>query len=109
MQYTMYLVNKNSKEHGWSLEDHPPEMDEEKPEYSRFWYVGGLCKDTSWEQIQNKKLQGDASLKNMAQLQNACRFMECLGFPEEAKASSAQIENVKYTLLIKELEHCRSI
>ena len=35
--------------------------------------------------------------------------MECMGYQEEEGASSSvQIENVKYTLLMKELEHCKS-
>ena len=85
-------------------------MDEVKPQYSRYWYVRGMGKETSWEQKQNKKLVGTANLKNVVQLQRALGFMECLGYQEEQGASSsAQIENVKYTLLMKELEHCKSI
>ena len=54
------------------------------------------------------KSLGDAGLKNLAQLQQGCKFMECLGYQEEQRASGAIIENVKYSLLIKELEQCKS-
>ena len=69
----------------------------------------GKGKETSCKQTQSKRLEGDAGLKNVAQLQIGCRFMECLGFQEEEKPSGANIENVKYTLLLKELEQCKSI
>ena len=84
-------------------------LDEVKPEYSKYWYAKGMGKETTWEQKQNKKLEGEANLKNVGQLQKALGFMECLGYQEEEGASSsAQIENVKYTLLMKQLEHCKS-
>ena len=37
----MYLVKKNSDDNGWTEEDHPPQIDDVKPEYSRYWYVKG--------------------------------------------------------------------
>ena len=105
----LYLVKKNSDANGWTEEDHPPQIDEVKPEYSRYWYVRGKGKETSWEQKQNKKLGGDANLKNVGQLQKAMGFMEGMGYQEqEGEPSSVQIENAKYTLLMKELEHCKS-
>ena len=104
-----YLVKKNMEANGWTEDEHPPLLDEVKPEYSRYWYVRGMGKETSWEQKQNKKLEGNANLKNVGQLQKALGFMECMGYQEEEGASSSvQIENVKYTLLMKELEHCKS-
>ena len=103
-----YLVKKNMDANGWTEEDHPPQLDEEKPEYSKFWYVKGKGKETAWKQNQCKKIQGDAALKNLAQLQLGCKFMECMGFQEEEKGSGATIENVKSPLLIKEIEQCRS-
>ena len=68
----------------------------------------GKGKETSCKQTQSKRLEGDAGL-NGVQLGIGCRFMECLGFQEEEKPSGANIENVKYTLLLKELEQCKSI
>ena len=109
VQDAEYLVKKNMEAHGWTEEEHPPLRDEEKPQYSKLWFVRALGKETSWEQKQQKKLEGGACLKNVAQLQKALGFMECLGYQEEEPASSsAQIENVKYTLLMKQLEHCKS-
>ena len=103
-----HLVKKNMQAHGWTEEDHPPEIDEVKPEYSRYFYVKGKGKETSWKQTQSKKLEGQANLKNLAQLQQGCKFMEGLGFPEDEKEAGATIENVKYSLLMKEIEQCRS-
>ena len=104
-----YLVRKSMELHGWKEEDHPPQKDEVKPEYSRYWYVKGKGKETSWTQTQSKKLTGDAALKGVAQLQGACKAMEMLGWTEEpAEASGASIENVKYSLLIKEIELLKS-
>ena len=109
IQDAEYLVKKNMEANGWTEDEHPPLLDEVKPEYSRYWYVRGMGKETSWEQKQNKKLEGNANLKNVGQLQKALGFMECMGYQEEEGASSSvQIENVKYTLLMKELEHCKS-
>ena len=109
VQDAEYLVKKNMEAHGWTEEEHPPVRDYEKPLYSKLWFVRAMGKETSWEQKQQKKLEGGAHLKNDAQLQKALGFMECLGYQEEEKASSsAQIEHVKYTLLMKQLEHCRS-
>ena len=69
----------------------------------------GMGKETSWEQKQHKKLGGDANLKNVGQLQKAMGFMEGMGYQDPDRASSSvEIENVKYTLLMKELEHCKS-
>ena len=105
-----YLVQKNMEANGWSMADHPSLLDEEKPEYSRYWYVKGKGKETSWTQTQSKKLVGDASLKGLAQLQSACKAMEMLGWSEDpaAAASGAIIENVKYSLLMKEIELLKS-
>ena len=104
-----YLVRKSMELYGWKEEDHPPQKDEQKPEYSRYWYVKGKGKETSWTQTQSKKLTGDASLKGLAQLQSACKAMEMLGWSEEpAEASGAIIENVKYSLLMKEIGQCKS-
>ena len=50
-------MKKSAELHGWSEEDHPPQRDDVKPEYSRYWYVRGMGKETSWEQKQNKKLE----------------------------------------------------
>ena len=104
-----YLVKKNMEANGWTEEEHPALLDEVKPEYSKYWYVRGLGKETSWQQIQQKKLQGDANLKNVPQLQKALGFMEGMGYQApEGASSGVEIENVKYTLLMKELEHCKS-
>ena len=104
-----YLVKKNSEANGWSMADHPPQIDEVKPGYSRYWYVKGKGKETSWNQTQSKKLEGDAGLKNMAQVQIGCKFMEGMGLPDEDEnTTGAIIENVKYSLLMKEIEQCKS-
>ena len=100
-------MKKNSEANGWSMEDHPPQIDAVKPEYSKYWFVKGKCKETQWTQTQNKKIEGEAALKNLEQVQSGCKFMECLGFPDEKKVL-ATIENVKYSLLMKEIEQCRS-
>ena len=96
-----YLMKKNMIQFGWSLEDHPPEMDEEKPEYSRFWFVKDKGKETAWSQEQRKQLQGNTNLKSLEQLQQGCSFMEGLGWKESPG-------HVKYTLLMKEIEQCKS-
>ena len=93
-----YLVKKNMEANGWTQEEHPPLLDEVKPQYSRYWYVRGMGKETSWEQKQHKKLEGNANLKNVGQLQKALGFMECMGYQEEEGASSSvQIENLGLT------------
>ena len=109
IQDVEYLVKKNMEANGWTEDQHPPLLDEVKPQYSRYWFVVSCGKETSWEQKQHKRLDGNANLKNVGQLQKALGFMECLGYQEEeGDPSSAQVENMKYTLLMKELEHCRS-
>ena len=108
VQDVEYLTKKNSSEHGRSLEEHPPQMDEEKPEYSMFWFVKAKGKESSWTQTQKKELNGTANLKTVQDLKQGCRFMEGLGFSEALGSGTAQIENVKYTMLMKEIETCKS-
>ena len=97
-----YLVAKNAKLHGWEEAEHPPDMDEVKPEYSRFWYVKSKGKTTTWSQLETKKLEGEASLKSAKQLEDGCKFLEGLGFqPHETIPA---IANVKHDLMVKELE-----
>ena len=100
-------MKKNSEANGWSMEDHPPQIDEVKPEYSKYWFVKRKGKETTWTQTQSKKIEGEVGLKNLEQVQSGCRFMECLGFPKE-KGSQAITENMKYTLLMKEIDQCKS-
>ena len=82
-------------------------MDEEKPEYTRFWFVKAKGKETAWTQTQKQGLHGSANLESLEQLHQGCKFMECMGLPDEKKVL-ATIENVKYSLLMKEVEQCRS-
>ena len=55
IQDAEYLVKKNMEANGWTEEDHPPLLDEVKPEYSRYWYVRAMGKETSWEQKTKQK------------------------------------------------------
>ena len=52
-----YLVKKNMEAHGWTEEEHPPLLDEVKPEYSKYWFARGMGKETSWERKQQKSLR----------------------------------------------------
>ena len=98
-----YLVAKNMKLHAWSEEDHPPNMDLVKPEYSKFWYVKGKGKETTWKQVEQLQLCGEANLKNAKQLTEGSKFMEGLGFQGEL-GTGPEVENVKFNLMMKELE-----
>ena len=97
-----YLVAKNSQLHGGEEAEHPPDMDEVKPEYSRFWYVKSKGKTTTWSQLETKKLEGEASLKGAKQLEDGCKFLEGLGFQQPGQIPD--ISNVKHELIVKELE-----
>ena len=97
-----YLVKKNARLHCWDELEHPAELDEEKPEYSKFWYVKGHGKKTSWSQVEKKELQGEAALKGAKQLADGTKFLECLGFEQAVEVTA--IANVKHELMTKELE-----
>ena len=65
----------------------------------------GRGKETAWKQTQSKKLEGEAGLKHLAQLRQGLT----LGYQEEGdQETGATIENVKYSVLMKEIEQCRS-
>ena len=98
-----YLVAKNMKLHSWDEADHPPDMDAVKPEYSKFWYVKGKGKETTWKQVEQIQLSGEANLKNAKQLTEGSKFMEGLGFQGEL-GNAPEVENVKFNLVMKELE-----
>ena len=63
VQDAEYLVKKNMEAHGWTEEDHPPEIDEVKPEYSKYWFVKGKGKETAWQHSQTKKIEGGLPLR----------------------------------------------
>ena len=102
-----HLLNKNSILHCWSLEELPPATDAVMPEYTKSYYVKGLGKTTTWEQIEKQQLAGVANLEGLQQLQDASKFMEGLGY-NPGIGSVPSIENVKHALLTKELDTMRS-
>ena len=98
---TQYLVEKNKKDHFWDDEAHPPEVDSERPEYSRFWYIKALGKTQSYMQEQRKDFSARTGLKNLNQLKEGTQFLEGTGYEEE---SQVNIESVKYAKMIEKCE-----
>ena len=93
-----YLVNKNAEDHSWSMEDHPPKIDTQKPLYSKYWYVWSNGKTEAFVSTQRKVFKGEAQLKSIKQLDDAMSFADGLGFQEQ---SSVDIENAKHAELLK--------
>ena len=97
----MYLVEKNMKEFVWTEEEFPHEIDADKVEYSRFYYIKSKGKNEDYTQKQSKTATGTAAIKGLKQLKNGMHFLECLGMGEP---STVTIENVKHEKLLKEIE-----
>jgi hypothetical protein len=99
-----HLCEKNKEEHGY---DYPEKIDEDYAMFSRFWYVWSLGKEQTNVGSVQKKLEGDAELKDMKALTQAKVFMEGLGFDGTdplAGSSSVKIENVKWAKLSSMIE-----
>ena len=100
-----HLCSKNRQEHGY--EEKPEMIDEEYPAFSKFWYVWSLGKEQTNVGSVQKKLEGDADLKDTKSLQQAKIFLEGLGFEGTdpmASGSGVQIENVKWTKMTSMIE-----
>ena len=101
-QDAKYLSEKNSKEQSWDLADYPPQIDEDKKIYSKFWFQKCDGKVTTIEQDQCKKLEGASAAKNLKQVEEGMQFMEGLGFQPEI--AGASIEYVSHSELQLQLE-----
>ena len=88
-----FLVRQNRESFNWTDAEHPPRLSEERPCYSKFWYVKCGGKSVSWKTQEIKQLTGEAALKNVKQIEDGMNFMEGLGYNS---GSSATIENEKY-------------
>ena len=99
-----HLCTKNQEEHGYAPEDKPEIVDEQFPEFSKFWYVFSLGKTETHTSTVGKKLEQDTDLKTLKQLDEAKCFMEGVGFSESAGPSTVHIENVKWQDLQKQVE-----
>jgi hypothetical protein len=102
-----YLVAKNMAQYGWTEEEHPPEIDAVKPQYSKYNYIKAGGKVESWKQGQTKTLTGDATLKDVKQLQDSMGFMEGLGY-DTGSGFALQVENAKASALMKDVECLRT-
>ena len=100
-------MEKNQKQFQWSNEEYPPDVDTDKPLYSRFHYVKDLGKTQDFSQIQKKEMGGLSNLKSLKQIEQGAHFMEGLGF-DDTGGGAASIESVKYGQLAKELESLKS-
>ena len=100
---TRHLCTLNMAEHGY--EEKTEHLDEQFPQFSRFWFVMSKGKTMEHKQIVAKKLEQQVDLKSLVQLQEAKLFMEGMGFQEqEPGKSSVEVENVKATELKKSVE-----
>jgi len=102
-----YLVKKNRDQFDWCEETSPPAIDNERPQFSRYWYVHSLGRKDTAEQETKKQLTGVAQLKNVQQLKASLGFMEGMGF-ENAPSSSLEIQNANYAVLMTAVESLKS-
>ena len=97
-----HLAKKNAVEHGHDVQE---DVDEEYPQFSRFWMVYGKGKDRMSEQVTSKKLEQTAPLATLQQLETAKHAMEIVGFQENATLDGqASIENANAEQLKKLVE-----
>jgi len=101
IQAATYLSKKNAKETGYEFKE--PQLDEDYPEFSKFWFVFSLGKEETHNSCTEKKLDGSADLNTLQKLEMGKQFLEGIGYNETA-ASSVEIENVKMTEMKKEVE-----
>ena len=103
-----HLCAKNQKEHGY--EPKAEAIDDEYPEFSKFFFCFSLGKTQTHVGSQKKELSGSSGLKDMKQLESAKAFFEGLGFEGDGAAaeSSVKIENAKYQELKKELDAAKT-
>ena len=92
-----YLVLKSQKEFAYDDTMFPPNIDEARPLYSRFYYTKSTGKLEEWAQRETKTLAQEAQLKNLKHLTDSMTFMEATGF--EPSSSSVAIENVLFAEL----------
>ena len=103
-----HLCARNQKEHGYEPKDEV--IDDEYPEFSKFFFCFSLGKTQTHVGSQKKELSGSSGLKDMKQLEGAKAFFEGLGFEGDGAAaeSSVKIENAKYQELKKELDAAKT-
>ena len=107
MSDVQYLVEKNQKQHNWSNDEFPPDVDNERPLYSKFYYIKDLGKSNEFSQIQKKEMSGASNLRTLKQIEGGMHFMEGLGFGGGSEGD-AKIESVKYAQMAKEIEDLKS-
>ena len=106
LEDVMYLVKKSQLTHGYTEKDHPPVIDQTKPEYSQHWYIKSEGKRELWQQEATKRLDCDGGImKSIGQMEQGMLFLEGTGFQA---GSSVTIENPKHALLTKEIDALKS-
>ena len=99
-----HLVSKNEAEWDRDPKDHPEAIDQEFPEFSKFYFVWCLGKKTDNIDETSKELSQSAPLKNVAQIEAAKLFMEGMGHNPMVEDSQPTITNVKYEEIAKAVE-----
>ena len=103
-----HLCAKNQQEHGYTPKKE--DIDEQFPQFSKFWFIFSLGKKEVHEQKQSKQLEGYTDVNSKAEVDKAKLFMEGLGYQESGCSStpggeaSVKIEHEKYQALCKNLE-----
>ena len=96
-----YLSKKNAKDTGYEFKE--PVLDDEYPEFSKFFFVFSMGKEETHNSSTEKMLDGSCDLNSLQKLEMAKGFLEGIGFNETGD-SKVEIENVKMTELKKEVE-----
>ena len=104
LEAVRHLCKKNAEENDYDMKVEV--LDEQFPEFSKFWWVDCKGKAITHTQVQKKQLDMHGDIKNLSQIDQAKMFMEGLGCPGAtgADSSNLKIENVKHIEMMKSVE-----
>lgn len=100
LEDAQYIVAKNLEENGCDSNTHPPQIDNERPEYSKLWFIKSDGKKTSWLSRTKKELTGEAdNLKDIKAIEEGLTFMEGIGYGNGDESTGTTITSVKFAEL----------
>ena len=108
MTHVKHLCTINQQDWGYAAKD--PLIDENFPEFSKFWFKFSLGKEEKNISTQQKELSAKGDVKTVGQLAATKIFMEGMGYDETAEQpddSSVVIESALYVELKQKVELLR--
>jgi len=108
MTHVRHLCKVNQQD--WGYADKDELIDEEYPEFSKFWFKFSLGKEEKNISTQQKELSAKGDVKTIGQLAATKIFMEGMGYDEtadQADDSSVVIESALYAELKQRVELLR--